>query len=892
MEILNEILAWSTNDLKPWQSDAIRRLFMSHDLREDDFTQLLAMLKKSKGFDVEAPEPFPLLAEHLPVIETTDSKPRLVEICELRSVNRLSPNTTLRVAETGATVIYGDNGSGKSGFSRIIKSACRARVKGEPVLGDVRLELKEQGTPRATFKVKAADNVQSVFWEQGQKAPQELAHVAIFDSKCARAYTDSEGDFIFLPSGLEVLEKLVRAVFPELEGRVSHEVNLIDISPLAFQDLSGQTAVGELFRTISARTEPAKVEALAIVSETDIERLNLLEKTLAEKDPLERAKRTREVAGWIQAAAQRINQRVLPFNNEAAQSYARLDKSAEDAINAEKAAAQALRSGEYLIDGTGDSAWKSLFEAAVGFAAAHQHPHPGTASEGETCVLCQQHLSDDGAARLRRFGEFILKDASRQATSRVNERKRARDDLDRQSHLLNLEEATLDLIKKRRPDLAEAIRQFEAHLELRKASLLASFDNHTWQSPVALAASPEQALLELAEHQLTQASVIAQSADPAKRVQLEKERAELQARQKLSGRKDALLALIGRMKAREGLSKCLNDLKSRPISNKAISLTQNSVTQELTNALNDEFHALGISTLQAKMVTRIEQGKPKVKLILNFPGAVKPEQVLSEGEQRAVAIASFLAELRTAKHSGPLIFDDPVSSLDHRRRTSVAERLIEEAKHRQVLIFTHDAVFLSDLLRASKTDNVPLLTQHLGYSPKAAGIVYEGLPWLHLPYNDRMDKLEKLIHAARRDWPEMEAETAESRIRIIYGRMREICERIVQDVAFEGVIERFNNYIRVPNLIKVAGLEIGPCSNLVLHWQKASDVTLGHDKASAGQGQLPTAEDALIDLKALRATVADFKRRHAAARTEQTHRAVAGDIPAPVESAELRASEG
>lgn len=870
MALRDEILDWATNELRPWQSDTVRRLFMSHDLVDNDFIELLAMLKKSKGFDVEAPEPEPLLAEHLPITEAVGPQHRLAEIRELRGVNRLAPDTALLAGEIGATVIYGDNGSGKSGFSRVIKSACRAKIQGEVVLGDVRLQANQQCPPSATFKLKADDNIQTVVWEQGIQPPQELAHIAIFDSKCARAYTDAEGDFIFLPWGLEILEKLVRAVFPELERRVRHEINMIDTSPAAFQDLTGRTVVGDLIRTVSDKTEASTIERLAITSEAEIERLQFLEKTLAAKDPLERAKRTREVASWIRAAAERINQKVAPFSDDAAQAYEKYDKNAEEAIIAEKAAAQALRSGEYLIEGTGDSGWKNLFQAAVDFAAAHHHPSPTAASPGETCVLCQQPLNDDSAARLRRFGEYILQDVSRQAISRANQRKRARDDLARQPHALDLEEATLDLIRKRKPELAEAIQQFESHLRIRKASLIAAFENHNWQNTIALNASPAQSLLDLADYQLAQANLIAQSADPARRAELEKERAELQARQKLSGRKDALLALIERMKAKAALSKCLDDLKSRPISNKAISLTQNSVTQELTNALNEEFEALGISALEAKMVTRIEQGKPKVKLALNLPGTAKPEQVLSEGEQRAVAIACFLAELRTANHFGPLVFDDPVSSLDHRRRTSVAERLIEETKHRQVLIFTHDAVFLADLLRISETADVPLLTQHLGHSPKVAGIVHQGLPWLHLPYKDRLDKLEKQINAVRREWDELEADVAETRVRAIYGRMREICERIVQDVAFEGVIERFNNYIRVPNLIKVAGLELSPCTSLVEHWKKASDVTLGHDKASAGQSQLPTADNALADLRALRATVMEFKKRHTMAKTETT----------------------
>jgi wobble nucleotide-excising tRNase len=59
-----------------------------------------------------------------------------------------------------------------------------------------------------------------------------------------------------------------------------------------------------------------------------------------------------------------------------------------------------------------------------------------------------------------------------------------------------------------------------------------------------------------------------------------------------------------------------------------------------------------------------------------------------------VAIASFLAELETSSENCGIVFDDPVCSLDHLYRQRVAERLVSEGHKRQVIVFTHDIVFL------------------------------------------------------------------------------------------------------------------------------------------------------------------------------------------------------
>src|SRR5690606_22425879 len=87
---------------------------------------------------------------------------------------------------------------------------------------------------------------------------------------------------------------------------------------------------------------------------------------------------------------------------------------------------------------------------------------------------------------------------------------------------------------------------------------------------------------------------------------------------------------------------------------------------------------------------------------------VPPNEVLSEGERTCVALAGFLAELEVAQDESAIILDDPVSSLDHRHRRYVARALIEEARRRQVVLLTHDIVFLLMLTKAARSGGVPV----------------------------------------------------------------------------------------------------------------------------------------------------------------------------------------
>ncbi len=87
-----------------------------------------------------------------------------------------------------------------------------------------------------------------------------------------------------------------------------------------------------------------------------------------------------------------------------------------------------------------------------------------------------------------------------------------------------------------------------------------------------------------------------------------------------------------------------------------------------------------------------ERGALYHKIILTRTPGIDVPKVVSEGEARCLSIAVFFAELSTTEDLSAILFDDPVSSLDHKWRSNVAKRFVEEAQSRQVIVFTHDIV--------------------------------------------------------------------------------------------------------------------------------------------------------------------------------------------------------
>ena len=68
------------------------------------------------------------------------------------------------------------------------------------------------------------------------------------------------------------------------------------------------------------------------------------------------------------------------------------------------------------------------------------------------------------------------------------------------------------------------------------------------------------------------------------------------------------------------------------------------------------------------MYTSGEQGNTVKEYRLDFAEQYNPSQILSEGEQNACSLADFLTEVQLDKNNCGVVFDDPVTSLDHERK--------------------------------------------------------------------------------------------------------------------------------------------------------------------------------------------------------------------------------
>jgi len=749
VNVLEELLEWSQG--RPaWQRDGLRRLVLNGELSDDDIRALTEICKSAFGL-AEQRDSAPLTKDHVPDKAAGAAPVSLVSIFHHRGVNALAEGQTLRFAPN-LTVVYGDNAAGKTGYIRILKSACRARGQ-EHILGNV-VSGATPLAPVVSIKYTVGAEPEPREWA-GNGEDEFISRVSVFDTQCAAVYLTEKTDVAFRPFGLDLFDKLVRAC-KAVRANLESEQRALTSNALAGvqAQIPEGTAVAKLLANITSLAKPETVQALARLSPEEEARLVLLEKSLLDLQANDPEKLIRQLtlrAGRVQALARHLKdvETVLSADAVAAVFDARTE------VHRKSEEAKRLREATYpegMLGGTGSEPWTALWESARRFS--QDLAYPGRAfpvvEDGAHCVLCQQDLDHAASHRLRQFEAFVASSTEREFRQIRETFARLRKSF---SDLKTTNEAVDETLKEVRIEheaVADAISATLATNENRRTTVvLALTEEKDLAADCPGFVSVAREADALAEQIEARIKTLRTSATEETRKGMTAEAQELRARKLLAQHERLVLGEIERKKKVAAYGLCINDTTTNAITQKSTAVTKTAVSQKLKQSFKDELTNLAFRHVDVEL--KEAGGADGVlyhKLILTRAPGVELPRVVSEGEQRCLSIAAFFAELSTADDPSGIVFDDPVSSLDYKWREGVARRLVQEAKTRQVIVFTHDVVFLLLLKQLAEEQAVAQLDQHVRQLSNGAGVCAEELPWVAMPVKKKIGYLRKEWQAA------------------------------------------------------------------------------------------------------------------------------------------------
>jgi hypothetical protein len=346
------------------------------------------------------------------------------------------------------------------------------------------------------------------------------------------------------------------------------------------------------------------------------------------------------------------------------------------------------------------------------------------------------------------------------------------------------------------------------------------------------------------------------------RKKLEAELAELNDRTLLSSILPTVRDEILRLMVIEVLKVCIAETSTNAITLLGNEIADNVITPKLRDRFQDEIVKLAGSKVRVEIVRCGGKfGSPQYQVRLFAKPDAKVQDILSEGERTCVALAAFMAELATEAHTSALVFDDPVNSLDHRWRKQVADRLAEEALKRQIIVFTHDLVFVNDLADIAERKSASIKCVTVARGQAGTGVVNEGLPWKGKGVKDRINKLEKDARAAKKLYEANDEAEYEKQAVDIYDGLRASWERALEEVAFCRVVQRHRDYIDTKHLKKASVLTETDCDQFHAGFKKCCDIVDAHDPSCGRNAVPPTPDDLLKDIEALKIWVDDLRDR-------------------------------
>ena len=352
---------------------------------------------------------------------------------------------------------------------------------------------------------------------------------------------------------------------------------------------------------------------------------------------------------------------------------------------------------------------------------------------------------------------------------------------------------------------------------------------------------------------------------------LRAELAELQDRQWLSGVKDDVLAEIERLKSLSALEMALKDTRPNVITQKNTVLSEALITDRLRSRFAQEIDHLNLAGLAIELTqARSQHGISRFRVSLIEGRSDNAGDILSEGEYRCVALAGFMAELATNDSGSGIIFDDPVSSLDHLHREAIAKRLAEEGRQRQVIVFTHDLPFLFMLRNActqvdDPSEKTEVALRHVQKRQNTPGHCRNEAPEKAQDATSRLKTMRKHLSNCRIQY-DNDPDSTDWLItaRGLIDSLRQTWETAVED-AISPVLRTFSSKVDTRGFGKLSAITEADASTMREHYGRCSEFL--HKASDAINPSAPTPESIEKELDALEAWLKAISERQKSIRT-------------------------
>jgi hypothetical protein len=826
------LLAKWSKTLLPWQQYVLTKAIRCRRLSDEQIETAYQYFLRDNKLQAKPPE-------GIEAIEPIEERPSealegtllLLEVANVQGVNALPPGTRLYFGRQ-LTLIYGRNGAGKSGYARLLANACFCRYQPE-ILPDIYAEVKQ--TPSAIFTLTLDGlALKPVQFTVGTDDPC-LKRFTVFDSTVARHLLTQQMPFEFKPAGFDVFPEMVR-VYNRLEGKLGTEIarrTKPNEFPSAF--IGGTSPVSAAVSTLGAITDIENLRELGRYGAAEDARVKEIDKLLTalrSQSPKAALEVLAEAKADIESLRASIEKLAKHFTVEAVADRKKLiEHAVETAVIAATLGLDQFKRS--FFNAVGSTEWEEFAGKAYALARKEREDYP---SEGDRCLLCEQPLSDAACAHVSALFAFIEGDVTQTATTARGCVDDAFDALS-ELHVDHFSEAARvrTHVKRLAPPLEEEVKgTFEA-IALAKSAALADLAGLVGKEQALPTPPVLQSLDALLERLAKDEERLSADDKDASISQIETERRALRHREVLSRQLPQIEAYISDSKWRGRAIAAKASLAQRPLTAKEKEFFGIVVGDGYRKRFAQECAGLDCD-IPVEMQTMGREGRTVRAMAMR--GGHKTTSILSEGEQRAIALADFLTEVEENSAIAGVILDDPVTSQDHQRMKMIAARLVAEAENRQVIVFTHDLPFLNAMFVAAEARGVAVQPHWIDRRDGQPGFVASGDAPVTMKAYDTADKAKQHLAAAKAATGSAQVE----QIRSGMGALRRTIEETVVKRLFKEAVPRWSDQVRVTTLRQI-NWDNEQVEKICLLFEDLSRYVEGHSHSDEAMGAPPEVAD-------------------------------------------------
>jgi len=758
--------------------------------RNEIFHYFLQSLKLFNGL--------PALSITRPNFSPTNKKIELVSLTDITGVNRLAKSQTLKFSPN-ITVIYGENGTGKTGYSRILKNLGFSYDPNNTIHSNIYGVAEAKSS---TINYTSNDASKTFIWN-GVNKDTELHNISVFNSNCVQISV-SDRQLIVSPIGFHLFN-LISSELNELTNLLTAKIASYPITLSWFDNLNFGTPQQIFISALSAKSSEQKLNELSLFTPTQeeelsdkIKELSNLNKTLLQTEIQNLNSSLRELetlVGKIESAQTDLTEVFWQTIIEINKRIDLLESKTQIGI-------------KEIADSNGiefytTNQFNSFLKAAEDYIRIINKPDYPSAQD--KCIYCLQPLENSAKELLKSY-RTLLNDKTQENLLSLKQKKT---NLINQVLLvetnLTFHQPTFGVDKDQKPKQPSEILEYNINLgELKTVFTTDKVpDNSTFNFDYSKYIKFLKDKVIAINLVLNQKSELLSNLT-TKETELKYKIDELKDRKLLSTKVAEVKAVIENHKIRSTLTSNSNSFNTSSISRKTSDAREQLVEQNFNQIFQTELKQFKKSDLKIELNFATDKGKSKIwqRLKTNYPLA----EILSEGELKAISIAEFLTELQLDNVKAPVIFDDPVNSLDHRIIDEVGKRLIELSKQRQVIIFTHSILLLHSLIQQSELDTNKQAHVNFEFCKVKNNFGITGIL-------DEVEEINSLSYYTKKlqaviDTKQTEDQDESKLASEGYGFLRSAIEVTVEDDLFKKTIKRYKKGVAFPALLRIEGSKI------------------------------------------------------------------------------------